>query len=132
MSVYRLVFKTSVVPYSARSLVKSDLISESSLHPLACPFKKSKVTNNAFPQRKPLQTGFLAGMEWCLGVRDHVQLSKTKQWDETEHPRYDAREADALMEAEGNDPGRLRYRKMFWEAVPDGKACPVSSIHTIQ
>jgi len=60
-------------------------------------------------------------MEWCLGVRQHVQLSKTKTWDQTEHPRYDVTEADALMEAEGNDPARLRYRKMFWEAVPDGK-----------
>lgn len=60
-------------------------------------------------------------MEWCLGVRRHVQLSKIKQWDETEHPRYNVREADVLMEAEGSDPTRLRYSKMFWEAVPDGK-----------
>jgi hypothetical protein len=72
-------------------------------------------------QKKPLQTGFLAGMEWCLGVRHHAQIAKIKQWDETDHPRYNVREADALMEAEGNDPARLRYRNMFWEAVPDGK-----------
>jgi len=69
----------------------------------------------------PLQTGFLAGMEWCLGVRRHVEVSKIVQRDETTNPQYDVRQADALMEAEGNDPARLRYRKMFWEAVPDGK-----------
>ena len=74
----------------------------------------------------PLQTGFLAGMEWCLGVRHHVQSSKFKTWEETEHPRYDVRQADALMEAEGNDPARLRYRNMFWEAVPDGKVMSYS------
>lgn len=74
-----------------------------------------------FPQTKPLQTGFLAGMEWCLGVRQDTNMSKTKRLDETEHPRYDVRQADALMEAEENDPARLRYRQMFWEAVPDGK-----------
>jgi hypothetical protein len=91
----------------------------------------STVTNHTLAQKKPLQTGFLSGMEWCLGVRRHVQISKIKRWDETEHPRYDAREADALMEAEGNDPARLRYRKMFWEAVPDGKACSVSHIPAI-
>jgi len=60
-------------------------------------------------------------MEWCLGVRRHAQIATIKQWDETDHPRYDVREADALMEAEGNEPARLRYRNMFWEAVSDGK-----------
>jgi hypothetical protein len=62
-------------------------------------------------------------MEWCLGVRRHEELSEITAWRETEHPRYNVREADALMEAEANDSSRLRYSKMFWEAVPDGKVC---------
>lgn len=40
---------------------------------------------------------------------------------ENDDSRYDVIESDLLMEAEGNDPARLRYRKMFWEAVPDGQ-----------
>ena len=83
------------------------------------------ITNRTRPQKQPLQTGFLVGMEWCLGIRHHEQLAKVRKWRESEHPRYDVREADALMEAEGNDPARLRYRKMFWEAVPDGKVCSI-------
>jgi hypothetical protein len=70
--------------------------------------------------KKPLQTGFLAGMEWCLGVRDHVMKARRSEV-ENDHSRYDVTEADALMEAEANDPARLRYQKMFWEAVPDGQ-----------
>jgi hypothetical protein len=69
---------------------------------------------------KPLQTGFLAGMEWCLGVKDHV-TKMTRAQAETDDSRYDVSESDLLMEAEGNDPARLRYQKMFWEAVPDGQ-----------
>jgi hypothetical protein len=89
------------------------------------------ITNRTLPQKQPLQTGFLVGMEWCLGIRHHEQLAKVRKWRESEHPRYDVREADALMEAEGNDPARLRYRKMFWEAVPDGKVCSIPCLSTI-
>lgn len=62
-------------------------------------------------------------MEWCLGVTHHAKVTEArgKELEGEQHPRYDVREADTLMEAEGNDPARLRYRKMFWEAIPDGK-----------
>ncbi|KZP28832.1 hypothetical protein FIBSPDRAFT_682129, partial [Athelia psychrophila] len=70
-------------------------------------------------ENKPLQTGFQAGMEWCLGVTQHAEHSAFQRVPET--AQADVREADALMEAEGNDPARLRYRKMFWEPVADGK-----------
>ena len=71
-------------------------------------------------QRKPLQTGFTAGMEWCLGVIRQERHTRERGDGEAD-PHEDVREADALMEAEGNDPARLRYSKMFWEAVPDGQ-----------
>ena len=61
-------------------------------------------------------------MEWCLGVKDHVLRSRRVEV-EGDSSRYDVTEADALMEAESNDPARLRYQKMFWEAVPDGQVC---------
>jgi len=71
-------------------------------------------------EKKPLQTGFTAGMEWCLGVTRQERHIRERGKVETD-PCYDVREADALMEAEGNDPARLRYSKMFWESVPDGQ-----------
>lgn len=62
-------------------------------------------------------------MEWCLGVARQERLTRERggELQGWKNPRYDVREADTLMEAEGNDPARLRYSKMFWEAVPDGQ-----------
>lgn len=59
-------------------------------------------------------------MEWCLGVTRRERHNHERGESERD-PCYDVREADALMEAEGNDPARLRYSKMFWESVPDGQ-----------
>jgi hypothetical protein len=46
---------------------------------------------------------------------------KTNRAQSEDDSRHDVSESDLLMEAEGNDPARLRYQKMFWEAVPDGQ-----------
>ena len=75
---------------------------------------------NYLTQKKPLQTGFTAGMEWCLGVTRQERHTRERSDGEAD-THDDVQEADALMETEGNDPARLRYSKMFWEAVPDGQ-----------
>lgn len=59
-------------------------------------------------------------MEWCLGVTRRERHNHERGESERD-PCYDVREADALMEAGGSDPARLRYSKMFWESVPDGQ-----------
>ncbi|KZP28821.1 hypothetical protein FIBSPDRAFT_1039191 [Athelia psychrophila] len=79
-------------------------------------FMSDPVTHS---ENKPFQTGFQAGMERCLGVTQHAEHSAFQRVPET--AQADVREADALMKAEGNDPAPLRYRKMFWEPVADGK-----------
>ncbi|KAH9081767.1 hypothetical protein EDB83DRAFT_2334706 [Lactarius deliciosus] len=57
---------------------------------------------------KPLQTGFLKGMEQHLGCDDWVES------------RIHTIEADALDQAEGDNKARTRYQRMFWEPVVEG------------
>lgn len=45
-------------------------------------------------------------MEWCLGVTHHAEHSALSV---PETAQADARDADTLMDAEGDDPARLRY-----------------------
>ncbi|KZP04692.1 hypothetical protein FIBSPDRAFT_904080 [Athelia psychrophila] len=83
------------------------------LAPSSFPIFFTKTCPNAFlllQENKPLQTGFQAGMERCLGVTQHAEHSAFQRAPET--AQADVREADALMEAEGNDPARLRYGKI--------------------
>jgi hypothetical protein len=69
-------------------------------------------------QGKPLQTGFLKGMEPLLGVTYDASKHKTHQdWVES---RIQTVEADALDQAEGDNKARTRYQRMFWEPVVEG------------
>jgi len=69
-------------------------------------------------ENKPLQTGFLAGMEDILGVSKDGSV-KTRQG--ANEFGEDATEADAMSDAAGNEKARERYQRLFWEPVPDGK-----------
>jgi len=70
-------------------------------------------------QGKPLQTGFLKGMEQILGVTYDARKHKTHEhWVES---RMRTVEADALDQAEGDDRARTRYQRMFWEPVVEGQ-----------
>ncbi|KAI0308109.1 eukaryotic mitochondrial regulator protein-domain-containing protein [Multifurca ochricompacta] len=70
-------------------------------------------------QGKPLQTGFLKGMEQILGVTYDTSKHKTHEdWVES---RIQTVEADALDQAEGDDQARTRYQRMFWEPVVEGQ-----------
>jgi len=72
-------------------------------------------------QGKPLQTGFLKGMEQILGVTYDARKHKTHEhWVES---RMRTVEADALDQAEGDDRARTRYQRMFWEPVVEGQVC---------
>jgi hypothetical protein len=76
-------------------------------------------------QGKPLQTGFLKGMEKLLGVTYDASKYKTHEhWVES---RMHTIEADALDQAEGDNSARTRYQRMFWEPVVEGQ---VSDPHT--
>ncbi|KAH9065849.1 eukaryotic mitochondrial regulator protein-domain-containing protein [Lactarius vividus] len=69
-------------------------------------------------QGKPLQTGFLKGMEQHLGVTYDASKHKTHEdWVES---RIQTVEADALDQAEGDNKARTRYQRMFWEPVVEG------------
>ncbi|KAA1467779.1 hypothetical protein DENSPDRAFT_832918 [Dentipellis sp. KUC8613] len=68
---------------------------------------------------KTIQTGFREGMETILGVkRDEEVYASRQDWMDS---RTDVDAADALDQAEGNDPARNRYRRMFWEPVVEGE-----------
>lgn len=72
-------------------------------------------------QGKPLQTGFLKGMEQILGVTYDASKYKTHEhWVES---RMHTVEADALDQAEGDNSARTRYQRMFWEPVVEGQVC---------
>jgi hypothetical protein len=72
-------------------------------------------------QGKPLETGFLKGMEQILGVTYDASKHKTHEhWVES---RMHTVEADALDQAEGDNPARTRYQRMFWEPVAEGQVC---------
>ncbi|KAH7922695.1 hypothetical protein BV22DRAFT_1070087 [Leucogyrophana mollusca] len=75
-------------------------------------------------QNKPLQTGFVKGMEDILGVTE----SQSSRNEQEEGERYDVGEADAQDELEGSDWARRRYQRMFWESVPEGKEAIMPAI----
>ncbi|KZT08569.1 uncharacterized protein LAESUDRAFT_696657 [Laetiporus sulphureus 93-53] len=72
---------------------------------------------------KPLQTGFLVGMEEILGITERKQTRQSQiELAGTEGIQElggDASQADRQME-EGNDRARERYQRLFWEPVVEG------------
>ncbi|RDX51203.1 hypothetical protein OH76DRAFT_1436396 [Lentinus brumalis] len=68
----------------------------------------------------PLQTGFLKGMEFSLGVTEKHVSSKSATKRAAEELGEDAVEADELSEAT-KDVARARYQRLFWEPVVEGK-----------
>ncbi len=73
-------------------------------------------------QGKQLQTGFLKGMEFSLGVTEKHVSSKSATKRAAEELGEDAVEADELSEAT-KDVARARYQRLFWEPVVEGKVC---------
>ncbi|ESK92159.1 mucin-like protein [Moniliophthora roreri MCA 2997] len=76
-------------------------------------------------EKKPLQTGFVRGMERILGVPTFKPKSKPAVPDGRD-PRYDAYEADSLEELEQRDAARQRYQRMYWETLDEGGSAPVA------
>ncbi|KAL7285522.1 hypothetical protein ACG7TL_000624 [Trametes sanguinea] len=68
---------------------------------------------------KQLQTGFLKGMEYILGVTDK-QSSRRALRSAAAELGEDAVEADAVSEAT-KSRARDRYQRLFWEPVTEGK-----------
>lgn len=64
---------------------------------------------------KPLQTGFVAGMETMLGVDTNPSLTAVSSLG------IDATEADRQDQTGDNDQLRDRYVRSFWEPVVEGK-----------
>ncbi|KAJ7805142.1 hypothetical protein B0H14DRAFT_2881118, partial [Mycena olivaceomarginata] len=60
---------------------------------------------------KPLQTGFLWGMERLLGVKP----SPKPDVDD----RIDVHMADMLEQDENRDAARQRFQRQYWESIPD-------------
>ncbi|KAG2118122.1 uncharacterized protein F5147DRAFT_670011 [Suillus discolor] len=94
-----------------------------------------KGLEQSWKKGKPIQTGFVQGMESILGVPRTkvfttldeskpapVQYDTNQQVAKIDSDRYDAVEADREdEEAGGFDWARQRYQRMFWETVPEGK-----------
>ncbi|KAI0800675.1 eukaryotic mitochondrial regulator protein-domain-containing protein [Fomes fomentarius] len=75
-------------------------------------------------QGKQLQTGFVEGMEVSLGIAERSNTSLSNR-AATMSLGEDAVEADQLSEA-SKDVARVRYQRLFWEPVVEGKD-PVTS-----
>ncbi|KAI0363051.1 hypothetical protein BV20DRAFT_1007847 [Pilatotrama ljubarskyi] len=71
-------------------------------------------------KNKQLQTGFLKGMEYVLGVTDNAAASRSIR-SAAQELGEDAVEADAVSEAT-KTLARDRYQRLFWEPVTEGKA----------
>ena len=78
-----------------------------------------------YRQGKQLQTGFLKGMEFSLGVTEKHVSSKSATKRAAEELGEDAVEADELSEAT-KDVARVRYQRLFWEPVVEGKVRALS------
>lgn len=72
-------------------------------------------------QGKQLQTGFLVGMEYILGVTEK-QKSTHGLARASQELGEDAVEADAVSEAT-KSRARDRYQRLFWEPITEGKVC---------
>lgn len=70
-------------------------------------------------QKKQLQTGFLHGMEYVLGVTDKESSARHLRSGAQELGE-DAVEADALSEST-KALARDRYQRLFWEPVKEGQ-----------
>ncbi|KIK70541.1 hypothetical protein GYMLUDRAFT_148961 [Collybiopsis luxurians FD-317 M1] len=80
-----------------------------------------KGMQNDWVKGKPLQTGFVRGMERLLAVSKFPQDASSGDengWDLREM-RHNVHEADMLEENEQNDPARVRYQRMYWESLPE-------------
>jgi len=77
-----------------------------------------KGLENSWEQEgKQLQTGFRAGMESMLGVKDEMPLIPEESVA-----------ADLQDQNEGNDRDRDRYQRHFWEPVVEGESTIVSKV----
>ncbi|KAG1813195.1 eukaryotic mitochondrial regulator protein-domain-containing protein, partial [Suillus subaureus] len=66
-------------------------------------------------QGKPIQTGFVQGMESILGV------PQTKIFTTLDESKPVPVQYDTNQQSGGFDWARQRYQRMFWETVPEGK-----------
>ncbi|KAG7099774.1 hypothetical protein E1B28_001586 [Marasmius oreades] len=73
---------------------------------------------------KPIQTGFVRGMERILNV-DTSDSWKNDPPTTYRHPRYETTQADALEEAENRDAARQRYQRSYWESTPEHGGEPI-------
>ncbi|KAI0778765.1 hypothetical protein BD413DRAFT_511586 [Trametes elegans] len=71
-------------------------------------------------EKKPLQTGFLRGMEYILGVARDNRSAKGPRAAARELGE-DAVDADAVSEI-NKDVARDRYQRLFWEPVQEGQS----------
>jgi hypothetical protein len=73
-------------------------------------------------QKKPLQTGFLYGMERLLDVKQDLRDVRESA-DVEDHPRYQVEEADAEDQEDGaeRDLARQRYQRFFFESIVEGQ-----------
>ncbi|KAG5652569.1 hypothetical protein H0H81_004529 [Sphagnurus paluster] len=78
-----------------------------------------KGMENDWVKGKPLQTGFLKGMEMILAVPPRNIDTPVPQL------RTDAHEADELEQAENRDAARQRYQQLYWESVPEDGREPI-------
>lgn len=78
------------------------------------------LTETSSSQGKELQTGFQAGMEDILGVKEDI--SKFRSHENWVESREDVTKADAL-EANSEDRTRARYQRMFWEPTVENDVC---------
>ncbi|KAG1850569.1 hypothetical protein DFJ58DRAFT_716771 [Suillus subalutaceus] len=89
-----------------------------------------KRLEESWKKGKPIQTGFVQGMESILGV-PQTRIFTTLDESKPVPVQYDAVEADREdEEAGGFDWARQRYQRMFWETVPEGK--PLLPLRTRQ
>ncbi|KAF9270760.1 hypothetical protein L218DRAFT_915125 [Marasmius fiardii PR-910] len=77
-----------------------------------------KGMEQAWVKGRPLQTGFVRGMERVLDVAKSWDLPRT-------NPRYDTSQADSLEEAENRDAARQRYQRSYWESIPEHGGEPI-------
>ncbi|KAK1221906.1 hypothetical protein PQX77_015286 [Marasmius sp. AFHP31] len=77
-----------------------------------------KGMEKAWVKGKPLQTGFVRGMERLLAARSDMPK-------QTNHARYDVTQADSLEEAENRDAARQRYQRSYWETTPESGGEPI-------
>ncbi|OBZ79065.1 hypothetical protein A0H81_01445 [Grifola frondosa] len=71
-------------------------------------------------ENKPIQTGFVQGMENILGITEDIKQHKMQMHRGALELGSDATEADTQSE-DGNEAARHRYQRLFWEPVVEGQ-----------